>query len=175
MRMTPCWSSAPTAALAAARCSSPPRAAQMLIATAKPDDERRLRELGAAETIDYTQQNIASAVRERHPDGVNALIDLVNQADGFAPLADLVRDGGRAASSLGAADEDGLGGRNITATNVMASTDASVMARLAEVVAGGELEPVVDAVLPFDATPAAVERFTAGKRGKIVISLADGR
>ena len=37
------------------------------------------------------------------------------------------------------------------------------------------LKPVVDAVLPLDETPAAITRFTAGKRGKIVISLADGR
>jgi NADPH2:quinone reductase len=109
------------------------------------------------------------------PEGVNALIDLVNQADGFAPLADLVRDGGRAASSLGAADEDGLAGRNITATNVMASADASVMARLAELVAGGEVKPAIDAVLTLDETAAAIEQFTAGKRGKIIISLADGR
>jgi NADPH:quinone reductase-like Zn-dependent oxidoreductase len=141
----------------------------------KPDDEQRLRELGAAETIDYTQENLAAAVREHHPDGVNALIDLVNQADGFARLLDLVRDGGRAASSLGAADGDGLAGRNISTTNVMASADASVMARLAELVAGGEVKPAVDAVLPLAETPAAIEQFKAGKRGKIVISLADSR
>ena len=145
-----------------------------VIATAKPDDERRLHELGAAETIDYTQQDIAAVVRERHPDGVDALIDLVNQADGFAPLADLVRDGGRAASSLGAA-ADGLAGRNITATNVMATADASAMARLVELVASGEVKPAVDAVLTLDETPAAIERFSTGKRGKIVITVAHGR
>ena len=50
-----------------------------------------------------------------------------------------------------------------------------MIARLAELVADGELKPVVDAVLPLDETPAAITRFTAGKRGKIVISLADGR
>src|SRR5438128_4614588 len=147
----------------------------MVIATVRSGDERRLRELGATETIDYTQQSVAAVVRERHLDGIDALIDLVNQADGLVPLADLVRDGGRVASSLGAADADGLAGRNITATNVMASTDATVIARLAELVADGELKPVVDAVLPLDETPAAITRFTAGKRGKIVISLADGR
>ena len=145
-----------------------------VIATAKPDDERRLHELGAAETIDYTQQNIADAVRELHLDGVDALIDLVNQADGFAPLADLVRDGGRAASSLGAA-ADGLAGRDITATNVMATADASAMARLVELVASGEVKPAVDAVLTLDETPAAIERFSTGKRGKIVITVAHGR
>ena len=143
-----------------------------VIATAKPGDEQRLRELGADEAIDYTQQNIAAAVRERHPDVVDALIDLVNQADGFAPLADLVRDGGRVASSLGAAEEDALAGRDISATNVMASADPSVMGRLADLVAGGELKPAIDAVLTLDETPAAIEQFTAGKRGKIVISLA---
>ncbi len=145
----------------------------MVIATARSDDEQRLRELGAAETIDYTQQNVAAAVRERHPDGVNALIDLVTQADGFAPLADLVRDSGCAASSLGAADEDALASRNITAANVMASADASVMARLAGLVARGEVKPAVDTVLTLDETPAAIEQFTSGKRGKIVISLAE--
>ncbi len=146
-----------------------------VIATVKPDDEQRLRELGAAETIDYTQQKVAAAVRERHPDGVDALIDLVNQADGFAPLADLVRDGGSVASVLGAADEDGLAGRKITATNVMASADASVIGRLAKLVAGGEVKPAIDAVLTLDETPATIEQFGAGKRGKIVISIANGR
>src|SRR5437764_11258916 len=110
-----------------------------VIATAKPDDEQRLRDLGAAETIDYTREDIAAAVRAHHRDGVSALIDLVNQADGFAPLAELVRDGGRATSSLGAADIDGLARRSITATNVMANADPSVMGRLAELVAGGEV------------------------------------
>jgi len=127
----------------------------------------------AAETIDYTQQKIAAAVGERHPDGVNALIDLVNQADGFAPLADLVRDGGRAASSLGAADEDGLASRNISATNVMASADASMIARLAELAARGEVKPAIDTGRTLDETPAAIDQFTAGKRGKIVISLTE--
>ena len=43
-----------------------------VIATAKPGDEQRLRDLGAAETIDYTEQDLVAAVRERHPDGVGA-------------------------------------------------------------------------------------------------------
>ncbi len=62
-----------------------------VIATAKPDDEQRLRDLGAAETIDYTREDIAAAVGAHHREGVSALIDFVNQADRFAPLADLVR------------------------------------------------------------------------------------
>ena len=94
-------------------------------------------------------------------------------ADGFASLAALLRAGGRAASSLGAADAEGLVGRNISATNVMASAEVSVMARLAELAAGGEVKPTIDTVLALAEAPAAIEQFTAGKRGKILISLAD--
>ena len=144
-----------------------------VIATAKPDDEQRVRQLGAAETIDYIHEDIATTVHERHPDGVDALIDVVNQADAFAPLADLVQNGGRVASALGAAQEAELAERSISATNVMASADAKAMARLAEVIAGGQIKPAIDAVLPFDEIPAAIEQFTAGKRGKIVIAFPD--
>jgi NADPH:quinone reductase-like Zn-dependent oxidoreductase len=58
---------------------------------------------------------------------------------------------------------------------VIASTDLSALARLAELVAGGEVEPAIDAVLTLDETPAAIEQFTAGRRGKIASALADGR
>ena len=145
-----------------------------VIATAKGDDEQRLRELGAAQTIDYKREDIAAAIRERCRDGLTALIDLVNTADGFAPLAELVRARGRAASTLDAADVEGLAKRDITATNVKASTDASVMTRLAEVVADGELKSTIDTVLPLPQAPAAIKQFKSGKRGKIVISLTNG-
>ena len=55
----------------------------------------------------------------------------------------------------------------------MASADASVMARLSELVARGEVKPAVDSVLTLDETPAAIDQFTSGKRGKIVITLAE--
>jgi NADPH:quinone reductase-like Zn-dependent oxidoreductase len=144
-----------------------------VIATAKGDDEQRLRELGAAHTIDYTRDDIAVAIRERYRDGLSALIDLVNQDDRFAPLAELVREGGRIASTLGAADVDGLAERNIAATNVKASADASAMRRLAAVVADREIKPTIDNVLPLAQASAAIEQFKAGKRGKIVISVTD--
>jgi NADPH:quinone reductase-like Zn-dependent oxidoreductase len=144
-----------------------------VIATAKPGDEQRLRALGAADTIDYAQHDLVAVVRERYPDGVDALIDLVHQADDLEPLTKLVRNGGRIASALGAAGSDSLAGRNIAAANVMASADPSATARLAELVADGTFEPAVDTILPLEQTPAALEQFSAGKRGKLVISLAD--
>ncbi len=145
-----------------------------VIATAKPGDEQRLLDLGAAETIDYTGQDLVAAVRERHPDGVRSVIDLVNHGDGFAPGAGLVQPGGRAASPLGAANVDELAARQITGSNVMASHPGPAgLARLAESAAAGELRVVVDAIRPLEEVPAAVEEFPRGKRGKIVVSIAD--
>jgi len=145
-----------------------------VIATAKPGDEQRLLDLGAAETIDYTSEDLTTAVRERHPDGVRGLIDLVNHADGFAPGAGLVQAGGRAASPVGAVNVDELAARQITGSNVMASHPGPAgLARLAESAASGELEVVIDSVRPLEEVPAAVEEFSRGKRGKIVVSIAE--
>src|SRR5204862_7986998 len=46
------------------------------------------------------------------------------------------------------------------------------MGRLAALVAGGEVKSTIDAVRTLAEAPAGIEQFTAGKRGKIVISLA---
>ncbi len=72
-----------------------------VIATVGAEDEARLRELGAAETIDFTSEDVVAAVRDRYPDGVDALVDLVTPADRFGPLAELVRSGGRVATTTG--------------------------------------------------------------------------
>jgi NADPH:quinone reductase-like Zn-dependent oxidoreductase len=74
-------------------------------ASVRPGDEDVVRGLGAAETIDYTGDLVAT-IRERYPDGVDALLDLVNRdPETFATLVGLVRKGGRATSDVGAAGE----------------------------------------------------------------------
>ena len=72
-------------------------------------EDADLRELGATEILDR-DADIESAVRERHPDGVDAVLDLVS----FAPQDALLAEGGRLASTLGAAGE-GEGRFNIVA------------------------------------------------------------
>jgi NADPH:quinone reductase-like Zn-dependent oxidoreductase len=145
-----------------------------VIATTKPGEESWLTGLGAAETVDYTAGDVLAALQARHPDGIDCLIDAATgQPDGLARLASLLRDGGeggRVASTLGAAGDVGSG---LAATNVMAdAADPAGIATLASLAAAGELRVPVDATYPLERTPAAVEAFGRGKRGKIVLTVA---
>jgi NADPH:quinone reductase len=97
-----------------------------VIATALPEDHDYLRSLGASELVDRTS-DVAAAVRQRHPGGVEALIDLVSfTPDGFAAYAAALKDGGRAASPL-----PGVG-EGPDRFMIMATPDPSALARLAQ-------------------------------------------
>src|SRR5207249_7110249 len=78
------------------------RAGATVVAPALPEDETYLRELGVSELLPR-DGDLAAAVRDQHPDGFDAVLDLVNYAPDVP--ASLVKDGGRVASPTGAAGE----------------------------------------------------------------------
>ena len=78
-----------------------------VLAPGLPEDEEYLRGLGASVVLDRAA-DVAAAVRELFPDGVDAILDSVSQT----PDASLLKDGGRLASPLGAAG-DGPGRFNV--------------------------------------------------------------
>ena len=143
-----------------------------VIATAAREDEERLRALGAAETIDFTREDVAAVVRDRHRDGVDAMIDLVTAADAFPAVAALVRSGGRVATTTGAADADELAKREIETTNVFATAEPETLARLAGHAERGTLAVTFEAIFPLDEAAAGVEAFRRGTHGKIGIAVS---
>ena len=149
-----------------------PQRGATVVATARPGDEETLvRSLGATETVDYAGASTVDLLRRRYPDGVAALIDLVDRGDDFAAMATLVRDGGHVATTLGAADVDALAERGVTATNVRGMPTPENLAWLADEVAAGRLRVVIQQTFPFDDIGAALEAFQAGTQGKLVIEL----
>jgi NADPH:quinone reductase-like Zn-dependent oxidoreductase len=144
-----------------------------VIATALPEDETYVSELGAAETVDY-RGDVTAAVRERYPDGIKGLIDLVNFGEGFAALSELAGPGGRAASSVGAADVEGLAERGVAATNVFAQADPAPLEELAKLAEAGELRIPVQRTYSLDEAGQALDDFANGHvRGKLVVTLTD--
>jgi NADPH:quinone reductase-like Zn-dependent oxidoreductase len=88
------------------------RAGARVLAPALPEDEEFLRELGVSDVLPR-EQDVAQLVRDRIPEGVDALLDLVNYAPGSYDAA-LKREA-RVASPTGAAGE-GPGRTNVMAT-----------------------------------------------------------
>jgi NADPH:quinone reductase len=112
-----------------------------VIANVRAHDAERMRAYGAMETIDHTVVALPEAVRQTHPDGIDVLIDVVDDAASFAALASLVRPGGSAVTTKYVADEDALQAAGITATNFSLQTAMSdeLLERVAQAVVDGRI------------------------------------
>ena len=141
-----------------------------VVATAKDEDEEAfVRSLGASETIDYTDAGVADVVRSRFPNGIDALIDMVDRDEAFDRMTLLCQPGGRIATTVGAADVDALAARQISATNVMGAPTSEKLSALAEQVAAGRLRVEIERTFPLSDASAAIASFASGKRGKLVL------
>lgn len=141
-----------------------------VIATAQPGEEDAfVRGLGASDTIDYSTRDVANPVRAKFPDGIAALIDTVNRDEAFRSVADLVRDGGRIATSLGAADVEALAQRNVQAMNIVATPTPEKLTTLANAVDDGSLRVAVQRTFPLDNVDEALAAFSGGTIGKLVV------
>jgi NADPH:quinone reductase len=137
------------------------RAGATVVAPALPEDETYLRGLGVGELLPR-DDDLAAAARERHPDGFDAVLDLVNYAPGVP--ASLVKDGGRVASPTGAAGEGP--GR----TMVMAAPTPENLERLARLLADGTLRVHVQATYELAQAPDALTALpTTHTQGKLAI------
>ena len=129
-----------------------------VIAPALPEDHDYLRGLGVNELIDRSE-DVAAAVRAPHPEGVDAIFDVVSRE----PNASLLSEGGRLASPLGAA------GEGPERFNVMAQSTPATLQRLAELLDAGTLQVTLQRSYQLeqagDAIKALPSTHTQGKLG----------
>ena len=143
------------------------RAGATVVAPGLPEDEQYLRDLGVSEIV-QRDGDVAELVRERHPDGVDALLELVSYApDGFNANAAALKPGGRGASPLSAAG-DGPG-----RTNVMATPSPENLERVAQLLEAGTLRvPILGSYRLDQAGDALHTLGTTHTQGKIGIRVA---
>ncbi|MDP9343636.1 MAG: NADP-dependent oxidoreductase [Actinomycetota bacterium] len=144
-----------------------------VVAVCRGENADYARRLGAADVIDYTAGDVVDAIRSMFPGGVDGLADMHGDREVVARLAELVRDGGRVASVVGAADPEALARRGIEATNVAGHVTTASLQALAGLLEAGEI--AMPEIHPFaleDAADALVAVGTGHTRGKVVVTLA---
>ena len=139
------------------------RAGARNLAPALPDDEQFLRELGVSDVLPR-DGDTGQLVRELVPDGVDALLDLVNYEPGAYDAA--LKPDARVASPTGAAGEGP--GR----TNVMSAPSAENLRRLGALLADGTLRIPVQATYALAQAPEALAALPAQHtQGKLAVQV----
>jgi NADPH:quinone reductase len=133
-----------------------------VIAPSLPEDGDYLQGLGVTELIDRNA-DVAAAVQEAHPDGVDAMLDVVSPT----PDTSLLKDGGGLASPLGAAGE---GPRRF---NIMAEPTPANLQRLAGLLDAGTLRVPIQRSYRLEQAGEALQAFsTTHTQGKLSLKVA---
>ena len=142
-----------------------------VVATATADDADRMRELGAAQVVDFTAGPVAEQVLALYPDGIDGLINLVGWTLDAVPV-DALRAGAAVSSTTQVPDADAIAARGLTGGGIMASPTSDVFGPLAESAARGDLHVDVFRVVALhEALDGLAELASGRSRGKIVVDL----
>ena len=127
-----------------------------------------LRELGAAETIDYT-----AAPFERQVADVDVVLDAAG-GDTTPRSYAVLRPGGIVVSIAGGGDQAAAAARGVRSASILVKPSAAHLAEIARLVDAGLLRPTIDRVLPLSAAAEAHAYGELGRtRGKIVLRVAE--
>jgi NADPH:quinone reductase len=95
--------------------------------------------LGANEAYDAKSSDVLAALRARHPNGIDAILDLVNGPNTIQDNVDVLKKGGKLVSTLYAADQHWFSERSVTTLNISSKTNPLVstdgLTRLGEMLA----------------------------------------
>ncbi len=141
-----------------------------VVAVTRPLDRDAALELGATEVVD--RGDFTAAVRELHPRGLDAAIDLVGGATAHAAIASVRDDGAYITAVPPFLDEIGpfTSKRGISLTVQNVHSDTPELVRLLEAVGHGELTSSIERTYRLAQT-AAAHRHQArgGLRGKLIL------
>jgi NADPH:quinone reductase-like Zn-dependent oxidoreductase len=140
-----------------------------VIATASAANHDYLRDLGADEVVDYTAEDVVAAVRDRHADGIEAVVDLAG-GEVQERSADVLAAGGRLGSITQPPDRDALAARGLRGHYVFVRPSAAGLRTLGDMADAGRLRVHVSEVVPLAEAARAHETLEGGHvRGKIVL------
>lgn len=147
-----------------------------VIATAGPDNQETLNDLGAHVPVDYTRTDVAeAALEETGGAGVDAVFDCVGGSTVVESIP-ATKPFGRLATILGAqGDLTPLYANNQTLHGVLLLRERARLEEMSLLLERGQMRPVVDEVLELGRVGEAHGRLDSGHgRGKVVLRVSDG-
>jgi NADPH:quinone reductase-like Zn-dependent oxidoreductase len=130
----------------------------------------RVKAFGAKETINYRKLSVADEIRNKYPDGVDALIDVVSDAATFKVMSGLVKKGGIALTTSFVADENDLAAKGLQGGNFEMKGNHASLVTLADAVDSGMLKVPVEKEITLEETPAALDEIKKlNSKGKTII------
>jgi NADPH:quinone reductase len=146
-----------------------------VIATVRGDADEA-RRLGAEEVYDSQAVDVIDALRAAHPEGADAVLDLVSGPDAIRRDAEVIRPGGRLVSTIFAADEGWFAERRISAHNHASSANPLIspqgLTTVAQMLADGTITARIRTTVDLDAAGRVLDELRrGGLHGKAVIRL----
>ena len=146
-----------------------------VIATVRGDADEA-RRLGAEEVYDTKDGDVVSALHAAHPNGVDAVLDLVNGADAIRRDAEILKSGGSLVSTIYAADEKWFAERKITAHNLVGNSNPlsspQGLTEVARMLADGIITARIRSTVDLEGVAQMLEKLrNGGLRGKAIIRL----
>jgi len=141
-----------------------------VIASSSAANHDYLRGLGVEELIDYREQDFVEVVGDRHPEGIDAVIDLVG-GDTQERSAEILQEGrGRLASVISPPEGEAFARRRLATRYIFVTPDAQGLRQLADMAVAGALRVHLHEVLSLEEAPRAHELLEEGHtRGKVVL------
>jgi len=145
-----------------------------VVGTVHSGKEDVARSLGVDVPIAYDSEDVVAALGQRYPDGIDALLDVVSDAEALKRVGGLVRRGGTVVTTIYTADIPWFEGRGVSAVNIVLNqtpqSSHQGLRELVKMVEEGTVRVVIGEEHDLSNTAVALDRGKSGKAdGKIIL------
>ena len=138
-----------------------------VIGTASPTKHAFLRELGADEVLDYTAVRFEDKIRD-----VDVILDAVG-GETLERSWGVLRRGGVLVTVAGDAPEEKASKYGVRGVSFLVQPNRSQLTQISQLIDGGTVRPIIEAVYPLSRAREAYERGLLGhNRGKLVLQVS---
>ncbi len=146
-----------------------------IIATIRGDKDEAHR-LGAKEVYDINTGDVFKAIHSSHPDGVDAILDLVNGPEAIRRDIEILKSGGKIVSGIYAADVEWFSGHKIVAHNIGGNNNPLISAegldQLTRMVLDGTITARIRSTVTLDEAGKLLDKLKhGGIRGKSLVKI----